>query len=221
MELLTKPVTTDLSYQAFFEDPLQLIKEFKEVLPYSVHAKVAKDFDLSLNNIKIDNNAPANNLLHFSKFDGPSWFECSFGLEVVTANLKFAKDEKQGQDLYFKAAELFQQFPMKRQRMVIQQQLSTEGDSDEYLRSLNPNVPAKFVEKMTGRGVFYTLKFSEEELIAHITVAKSLFVENGVFKSIEFEFSPNKFNFADAYRIAKGHREFILDELKLRINLEA
>jgi hypothetical protein len=221
VELITKPVLTDLSYQGFFDDPSELIKEFKEMLPYSIHTKVAKDFELSLNSIKDDNTSPADGLLRFSKFDGPSWFEFAFGLEVVTANLKFAKDQKQAENYYFKAAEIFQQFRIKRQKMVIQQQLTAAGDADGYLESLNPKVPPKLLEKMTGRGVFYTLKLPDQELTIHTTVAKSLFLKNGIFTSLEYEFMPNKFNFAEAYRIAERHRRFILDELELRIDVEA
>ena len=72
--------------------------------------------------------------------------------------------------------------------MNIQEHLLTSGDVLSYLKSLNPNVPAKFEQLLSGRGMFYTLTVPDHELTIFITVANSLFVKGGIFLSIEMIF---------------------------------
>jgi len=221
MELIVKPAGADLSYQAFFKDPERVIDQLKGEVLLSIQAKLAKNFSLRLNDIKTNAEAPSDNFINFVKFDGPSWFDFSFGFETVTANLWRALSEKQVTDFYFKASELFEHYPMNRQRMNIQQQLTPKEDATSYLKSLNPTVPANFEKRLAGRGVFYTLKVSEHELKIHITLASSLFVKGGIFLSIENDFSPNLYDFKKAFSIARDHRNFILEALKLQIHKEA
>jgi hypothetical protein len=104
--------------------------------------------------------------------------------------------------------------------MRIQVQCSTELDAELYLKKLNPNTPKKFDDFLFGRGVIFDLKNPEYDLTSHIVLSSSLFVEGGVYLSVEYEFSPNKYDFESAFKIIKDQNDFILEELNLIIDAE-
>jgi hypothetical protein len=218
MELVVRPVGTDLFYQASFSEPmLELVRdEVRE----SLVRNLVKNFNLRLNDIRFDTGTLSDNFIHFSKFEGISWFDVSYGLEQVRAIIRNAQKEEQVTGLYAKLAECFKDYPISKHQMNIQRQLSTEGDAASYLKSLNPEVPTAFENVLDGRGVFYTLKIPEHELKIGITLVSSLFVKGGLYLSIENDFSPNLYDFSEAFKIARKHHDFILKELNLRIDLE-
>lgn len=219
MELIVTPVTVDLIYQVFFEEPaFELIKDESRV---SLIEKMLKSFELRLNDLKFNGEALSDNFIHFSKLYAPGFLNVSFGLEEVSASLRNPRDEAQVADAYGRLFKLFEQNPISRQIMTIQRQLSTEGDSISFLNSLNPHYPSNFERFLERRGVYYTLKIPENELTIYVTVVSSLFVENGVFLSIENHFSPNRYDFKNAFKIAKERHDFILKELNISIKLEA
>ncbi len=65
--------------------------------------------------------------------------------------------------------------------------------------------------------MFYTLGIEEHSLVVHISVVASLFVEGGVFVSIENDFNPNNYDFQSALSIVKEGRESMLKELGIHI----
>lgn len=215
MDLVTKPLSTDLLYHVIFTEPMPELFETKGTTV--LMQKLVKDFGIRLNQIKVNRELPSDNFLHFSIFEGATWFEVSYGLEEITARLRTPKHEEQVIRLYSTLANCFKQYSMSRQRMNIQQQLEVEGDSEAYLKSLNRQVPNGFENTLTGRGVFYTLRTPEHELTTHISVAASLFVPGGVFVSIENDFNPNKYGFQEAFTTVRDYRKFILKELEIRI----
>ena len=218
MELIVKPEGTDLLYQAFFEEPI--VDRLRGDSLMTTVVNMAKAFGLRLNNIKLNNETPSDNFVHFFMFEGISSFEVSFGFEEVSARLIRPLGEEQVVDLYGKLWQFLENLPIARQRIYIQQQLSSEGDTTAFLKALNPYVPNNFEKLLHRQGVYYTLKVSEHQLKIYLTVVPSIFRDDWLFLSIDNEFSPNLYVFQDAFKIAKDHREFILRELNLKIQLE-
>lgn len=218
MGLVVKPVSTDLSYQVFFEEPI--VEGFKGDGLTTILVNMAKDFGLRLNDIKIDRDAPSDNFIHFFKFEGLSWFDVSYGLEQVRATLRSPLNEEQVVNLYTKLSKYFEHHPVTRQQMNIQQQLSTEGGASSYLKDLNPNIPNGLEKYLHGRGVFYTLKIPDHDLTIHVALASSLFVEGGLYLTLENDFSPSKYKFETAFKVAKEYHDLILNELHLTKDIE-
>ncbi len=219
MELVVKPVGTELFYQVFFEKPM--LDEILEGSRINLIKKLVEAFELHLNDIRFNIETPSNNYIHFSKFYGPSFFDVSFGLEEVSALLRGPKDKTMAEDFYGKLFEIFRHNTISRQKMNVQRHLSTEGDSALFLQSLNPHTPDKFHDLLYGRGVIYDLKVSEHELAIHVVIANSLFQEKGLYLSIENDFEPNQYDFKTAFKITNDKHDFILKELNLRIETEA
>lgn len=219
MELVIRPVGTDLFYQVIFEEPVAEILKGGALIDFSV--RIAKTFGLRLDRVKLNNDQISDNFIHFSVFDGPSSFDVSFGLEQVSARLMAPLNEEQVAGLHGKLFQFFETSPIISQQMNMQQQLSTDGDVKAYLKSLNPVVPTNLAKYLDGRGVFYTLKIPEHELRIHVTLVSSLFVPGGLFLGIENHFRPNKYDFTHAFQVAKEYHDLVLTELNLKKVLEA
>lgn len=219
MRLIVRPLDRYLMYQGFYEKPM--LELSKEELRISLINKFLKAFELRLDNIKFNIETASNNYIYFSKFDGPTVFNVSFGLEEVSARLHNPQNEAQGTDLYGKLFQILEQIPISHQKMIINQHFSTRGDVASFLKSLNPNCPGNFKKFLHGRGVYYILKISEHELTIYITLVNSLLFPGGLYLSIENDFSPNKYDFQNAFKIAGEHHDFILKELNLNIKVEA
>jgi hypothetical protein len=217
MELIVKPVDTSLLWQIFLKEPCT--EKVSSDLNILLRCDFAKTFGLRLYDIAVNFNSLSNDFIHFSKFYDQTWFDVSFGLEEVSARLRNPIDEKQVTTLYNDLLKFINGDIIIRQGMNIQQHLSTSGDVLSYLKSLNPNVPAKFEPLLSGRGVFYTLTVPDHELTIFITVANSLYVKGGLFLNIENTFMRNSHDFSNTYTVAKEQREFILHELGLRIEM--
>jgi len=215
MELVVKAESVDLMYRAFYKEAMLELSSEKPRL--SLVNKFLKAFDLGLNNLKFNPETASNNYIHFSKFDGPTFFNVSFGLEEVSAGLQVPRDEAQVTDLYGKLFQILEQIPISRRVMIVNQHLSTEGDASSFLKSLNPHAPSNFDKLLHGRGVFYTLKIPQHELTIHITFVNSLFIPGGLYLSIENEFSPNLYDSKKTFKVVKDHYDFILRELNLNV----
>ena len=217
MELIVKPVDTSLLWHIFLREPCT--EKVSSDLNILLRCDFAKTFGLRLNDITVNFNSLSNDFIHFSKFYDQTWFDVSFGLEEVSARVRNPIDEKQVITLYNGLLKFINSDIIIRQGMNIQQHLSTSGDVLSYLKSLNPNVPTKFEQLLSGRGVFYTLTVPDHELTIFITVANSLFVKGGLFLNIENTFVRNSHDFSNTFTVAKDQREFILHELGLRIEM--
>lgn len=218
-ELTVKPVTTDLFYQVVFKEPIAEILKGGALIDLSV--RVAKAFGLRLDNVKLNNDQVSGNFIHFSVFDGPTYFDVSFGLEQASARLSAPQSEEQVTSLHGRLFQFFENSAIISQQMNMQQQLSSTGDTKAYLASLNPVIPVSLEKYLDGRGVFYTLKIPEHDLTVHITLVSSLFVPGGLFFSIENSFRPNKYDFTCAFQVARKYHDLILTELDLKKVLEA
>jgi len=179
-------------------------------------------FELRLNDIKFDANAPSNNFIHFYKFYGDSFFDVNLGLEVITARLGTPIDAEQVRDLYGRLFQLFNKMPVVQQSMTIDRHLSkkNEDEVDSFLKSIAPYAPDEFKDLLFGRGVIYNLKNEDHQLLSQIMVTKSLIIPNGIFLNMIFDFSPNKYDFEKAFKVAKSQHDFILEELNIEIESE-
>ena len=218
MELIVKPSFVEFRYETVLKE--SMLSVTVEESRISLIKKFLKAFDLRLNDIKFDGQALSNNYIHFSKFYNSTFFDVSFGLEEISASLRMPTDEAQVADLYGKLFQIFEDNPISVQRMNIQRQCSTEGDVASFFQTLNPHTPKKFKELLYSRGMIYDLKVLEYELYIHVLIANSLVVKGGLYLNIDFEFSPNKYDFENALRIAKDQHEFIFKELGLKIATE-
>ena len=160
MDLIVKPADTFLVWNVFFKEPCA--DKVRSDLNIALRCDFAKTFELRLNDIKMNYDSLSNDFIHFSKFYGQTWFDVSFGLEEISATLRNPIDEKQVMTLYNGLRQFIDSDLIVRQRITVQQHLTTSGDVPSYLRYLNPNVPAKFEELLSGRGITYTLKLPDE-----------------------------------------------------------
>jgi hypothetical protein len=217
MELITKPVDTFLVWNIVFKEPCT--EKVGSDLNIALRRDFAKIFDVRLNDIRINFDNLSNDFIHLSKFYGRAFFNLSFGLEEISATLQNPIDEKQVMTLYNSLLQFINSDLIARQKINIQQHLSTSGDVPAYMRSLNPNVPVKFEKLLGGRGVSYHLKLADD-LTIYITVADSMFVAGGIFLSIENNFSPKVHDPTKTFTVTKESCNFILHELGLRIEME-
>lgn len=215
MKITVKSELSDLTYYAKYKEALiDLVREERR-LP--LVGELVRSFGLKLNDIKIDNNVPSENWMHFSKFYGTTWLDVSLGLEELTARLRNPEDEKMVKDLYGKLVESIREVTFDLQRMTIQRHFSTKGDARSFLENLNPNYPTGFKQMLEGNGVFYTLKLEPNKMTIHITLVNSLYVPGGLFFSVENVFSPNQYDFERAFSVAKERYDFIVEQLNLVI----
>ncbi|MDY6952646.1 MAG: hypothetical protein SWE60_14130 [Thermodesulfobacteriota bacterium] len=223
MELTLKPVNTEVSYTASFEDPELVFKRLKTESQIGLRAKLAKAYGLGINAIGTEAGAIGDRFVSLTKLEQPSLFELRFGLESITATLRNALNVNQMADFYSKAAVLYEDCSMDRQHIAVRQQLQARGnaDVDSFLGSLNPKIPHGLEEWLHGRGVEYLLRFPDHRLQVHVAVMSSLFVENGLFLSTENSFQPNRYSFSEAFDIALKYRAFVIDNLNLSIEREA
>ena len=218
MNLAVQPVTTDISCSAFYKEPiLELVNE--ENRPLLVRG-LLKHYNLRLNDLKFNVHTPSNDYIHFSKFYGDSFFNVSFGLEEFYANLSKPLNEELITETFSGLFNCLGENVISSIRVLIRQQLSTEDDANLFLSQLNPHTPTSFESLLSGEGVSYSLNIQEHNLTIYATVTNSLFIDGGLFLSIELEFSPYKDNFIDMFTVAKDHYDFVLNGLNLDLRIE-
>jgi len=215
MDLIVQPVETDLTHHVFFEEPqLEFSKEDNRL---RFLGNLLETFDLRLNDIKIKQNFPSNNIYHFSKFYGRAFLDVSLGYEEYRAQLRNPYDKEQASTLFGKLAQLFKSIPIKEQRVVAQQHLSTDGNATSHLNSLNPSCPENFKDILEQSGVHYKLKIPSHELTINITLVGSIFIEGGIYLDEAMFFSPNLYDFDEALDVSVEYHNLILKELGLVI----
>ena len=217
MKLVVSPVSTDLQFRANFSEPQLGLGHFGDDERLLLIRKILTVFELRLNDVKFNNLTPSNDFIHFSKFFGICFLDVSFGLEEIQILLRRAQSEAQVNDIAKKIGDLIAARPLSTQRFAIQEHFSTMGQLREYLQTLNPQCPASFRGKLNSVGVHYALNVSDHNLAIYITAVESLFVQKGLYLSLEFEFSPNKYEFGDAFAVTKEQYRFILNGLDLEI----
>lgn len=218
MKLIVKPLAVDFIYHAFFKEPLltNIVNDEAQVMLLD---KLTKNFQLRLNDLKFNREALSNNFIHFSRFEGLSFLDVSFGLEEVVALLRNPLNEVQVETLFSRLSEIIKDDSISRLLLIGRYQLSVEGDVSSYLQGLNPNTPTNFEKLLSGKGITYHLRIPKNNLSIYVSVVNSLVVEGGLFLSTEFEFFPYKHSFPQAFKIIRKYHDFILDELKLSFKL--
>jgi hypothetical protein len=217
MKLVVSPVSTDLQFRANFSEPQLGLGRFVDDERHLMIRKILNDFGLRLNDVKFNNLTPSNDFIHFSKIYGACFLDVSFGLEEVQILLRRAESEAQVNDIAKKIGDLIVARPLSTQRFTIQTHFSTTGQLNQYLQILNPYCPTSFKDKLNNVGVHYTLNVSDHNLAIYITAVESLFVQKGLYLSLEFEFSPSKYEFENAFAVTKEQYWFILNGLDLEV----
>ena len=217
MKLVVSPASTDLQFRATFTEPQLGLGRFVDDERHQLIRKILGAFDLRLNDVKFNNLAPSNDFIHFSKFYGVCFLDVSFGLEEIQLVLRRTESETQVNDIAAKVGYLLEARSLATQRFTIQEHFSTSGLLTEYLQSLNPHCPSSFKDKLRSVGVHYTLKVSDHNLAIYVTAVESLFIQKGLYLSLEFEFSPNKYDLGNALAVTKEQYRFILNGLDLEI----
>jgi hypothetical protein len=215
MELVTKPVGTDLEYKAFFKE--SIIDQSVDEPRLALIKKIQKNFDIRFNDIKFDGEFASERWMNFSKFYGSTWFAASIGFEQVSANLREPIDEIQVKDLYFRLDDIIGDFGFSTQMMTIHHQLMPEGDLSNYLNSLNPYTPKGFIEILDARGSIFKIRIAEHNLSINIVATNSIIFEKGLYVNMGFEFAPNKYDFKNAFGIIEEYYKVVLEELNLTI----
>jgi hypothetical protein len=213
MELIVKPVSMDISYQVVFKEAL--LEAIKEEGKIALIGKFLKTFELSVDAIRFSLESQSSKYMQFSKYYGLIRLDVSFGFEKVEALIMNPQSEAQVLDLFGKVSQVFENIPISVQKISIRRQLSTDGDVNAFLESLNPYCPEKLKEFVQGRGVSYAFKIPENNLIINFTIVNSLFVPGGIYISIENEFAPNLYDFQDTFKIVKEYADLIVAELKI------
>jgi len=217
MKLFISPASTDVQFRASFAEPQLGLARFVDDERHQLIRKILTSFELRLNDVKFNNLIPSNDFVHFSKFYGACFLDVSFGLEEILVVLRRVESETQLYDISAKVGYLLDARPLATQRFTIQEHFSTSEGSTEYLQSLNPHCPSSFKDKLSSVGVHYTLKVSDHNLAIYVTAVESLFIQNGLYLSLEFEFSPSTYDLANALAVTKEQYRFILNGLDLEI----
>lgn len=217
MELKIRPFSSETTFFLVFQEPWLTVVTDKARI--NLIKKIMKSFELHLNDIKFHQETPSNRFLSFFKFLGQTFFDVSLGLEEVTAKLNRPADEKQIKELFGRVYSILKENTIVQQRFSIAQHFSTDGDLMGYLNNLNPNTPDRFIESLSGKGVVYAMQDQENQFYTHLVVSHSLLIADGLYVSIDFNFSPNLHDFRTAYKLAKEKHYNIFSELNL-INVD-
>jgi hypothetical protein len=86
LKLKVRPLTLDLNCDIYLKEPLFSALEKG---PFSLVKYFSKAFALSLNDVKVNQQMPADNLIHISRMFGKGYFNLSFGLERVSTPIFF------------------------------------------------------------------------------------------------------------------------------------
>ena len=215
MPLLLEPADISITYLAEFKEPQ--INQLKEDSRFSLAQKLTTNFNLKLNDLKYDVVSISDKFVRFSKFIDRTFFDVSFGLEQILVTLNNPADLAQLKKIFGLLFDLFEGFPIKSQRFIIQLQSSTKGDFKGLIQKLSPYSPDKLQNFISGRGISYHLGFNEHNLVAFITVGDSLIIDKGVFLYVQLDFSPNKYDPHKTLEVAKDHFDFLVKGLDLSV----
>lgn len=206
MNLLVRPSTAEIIYNITSREPNSLDNINGNL--------IAKMFNLRLNDIRVNQNLPSDNLFNFSKFDNQTWIEASIGLEEATILVRHPKDVDDVRNHFSKVIRFFENLPTDRQKFTFKFQYEVlKGDSAAYLSFLNANIPSGFQDKIDGRGVSYTLRIPKFDLTIYIALASSIFIKGGIYLSIENIYYPSILTFEEAFKLTHDNSMFILREL--------
>lgn len=213
MGLVVRPVEIDFTHTVIFKEPQ--LDASKEDSRLKIIHYIVKAFEIKINDLKVNLEAPSNNLWHFSKFYGRSFLDASIGLEEYSARLSNPHDKDLVYALYGRLAELFKSTPIKSQTVMIKQQLSTDGDATSYLKSLNPSCPANFKDILEQSGVHYKLQIPSHELTIDITLVGSMFIPEGIYLSETMSFNQDLSDIKKTFDLIYEYHGFILEGLGL------
>lgn len=214
MDLIVTPVSVDLAYEVFFQEPLFEVIEGGQI---ALWKHFRKAFNLTLNDIKTNNQTPSNDLYHFSKMYGRSFLDVSYGLEQVRASITNPGGRDQVVGFYRGLTESIKGSLPSVQRFGIQEHFAVEGNTTDYLRSLNPKSPPNFRKLLVATWAGYSLHVPEHKLTMNILVAPSLYHPGGLYLSIQSEFNPVICDYEKSFALVEEYYSFINRGLQLNV----
>lgn len=219
MELPVKPMSTDVVLNVAYKEVMLSLVE-REETRITLVRKFLEDFGLRLDDIKFNREALSGNFIHFVKSFGTALFDVSFGLEAASAQLWKVESENQALDLFGKLFHILDEIPLASVRIITNEQFSSEGDLSSYFEPFNVNVPNDFKALQTGGGRQYHLRIPDHNLTIYIILANSIIFDNGVFLSIDTQFTPYIYDFDRLKDLWKQYYDFILTALNIRVLIE-
>lgn len=219
MELTVKPIVADFRlYVSYKEAMLSLVELEEKRIP--LVRNILEVFDLRLDDIKFNRETLSGNFIQFVKYYGSALFGVHFGLEEASSDVFRAESEKQAFDLYEKLFQILDEIPISLLKINIGQQLSAEAGLELFLESLNPNPPDGFRDLLSGRGVQYNLRIPDHNLGIYVILASSMFFDNALYLSNEYQFSPYIYDFRTSLKVVMEYYDLALKELGIHVQRE-
>lgn len=217
MKITVKPESVELSCFVSFEEPRwDLVENAKANT--ALYQLLKSYFVLSLNDIKVSKETPANNLFHFSKTLGKSFLDVSYGLESILIVFSNPENEDQAKWVYKGFVEMVGQRRLSMSRFGIQQQFSVAGGlAATYLKGLNPAIPAEFEKLLKSNGVAYTLEIPDDELTIEVIAVPSVIIRDGIFLSTSYIFQGTAHELGELYAITDSRQRFVQGTLGIQV----
>ena len=211
-------VLTEISYYVTYSNPLLNLASEKN--RQNILNKIMSSFNIRLNDVKYGAETPSDRFFHFQKFIDKTDLKVSLGVEELSVKIINPKDEADIYTLLNKVLNLVKSikgFDIGHQRISNSQHFSTDDDFFQYLNSLNPFTPNEFEESLKSKGVIYRLVDKEYDFNIFVAMDKSIIIKEGIYLSIDLQFSPNKLSFQDMFGIAKERYQKITSAFALEI----
>lgn len=212
-------VSTEAKYYASYSAPFFNLGT--EQSRHSVLSRIMNLFGIRLNNIKFGTDTASEKFISFNKLLGNTFFNVSLGIEDFSVIIDRPKDETQIYNIINNVVDCVKPikgFDIGHQRIIIAEHFSTDENIDLYFNNLNPNTPEGFSDNLKNKGVSYRLFEEEFNCTTNIVVETSFLAKEGIYISVDLQFSPNNFSFNEMFKIAKGKYKEITSILNIEID---
>ena len=218
MKITVLPYSADVSFSVHYKEPMLAISQEESRIP--IIRNILRNFEVHLDQLAFDGKSLSGNFISFTKQYGPSLLGVHFGLEETSANFWRVDREEQVVDSFGKLFTILDEIPIASMRINMSNHFQVKGEVNSFLGSLNPNIPNDFKEFLSGRGVFFHLKFPELGLSSYLTVVNSLLVSNGLFLGAENQLSPVAGTLVDSLASVFEKLGFIMNSLGITVEKE-
>jgi len=206
-----KPVSIDTSYQMILREPmLEIIVGEPRI---ALLQKILKTFALHVNEITFREENPRTNHFQFSKFYEQAFFNVTWGLEEISGVLRNPREKNQIESLFRQLHDLVKPHPIVSQKFAIQHQLAIADNPLSFIDSLSPFTPEPFRKMLTGKSVAFNLRDEQKKVSIIVSLAPSLFVPNGLFLSIEYNFTSE--DFTPCFEVAVQYYPVLVKSLNI------
>ncbi|MEW6665147.1 MAG: hypothetical protein AB1512_07995 [Thermodesulfobacteriota bacterium] len=218
MEFQLIPVTSELHYRLYFKEPfLELYERDRRLF---LIRELLKTFAVGIDAFKYDTGGASSKAIEFFKFYGSIWFNVTIGVEKVEALLQPSPPDELIKQNFSAIHRIFGSESIFKQEIAMSGHFRVEGGVNSYLETLNPHCPASFSKFLKSKGITYTLDIQEHELELFITLARSIFVPDGLYASLLGVFSSNRYDFLEAHDVLSKYAEIVIKGTNAQIRKE-